>query len=73
MTKAQKSKLIAALQVELEAAKATKEAAREAGDEAMFDDVVHRIHTIECSIHYVSSPRYKIDARTAELVANNVD
>lgn len=73
MDKKQKEKLLAAMSAELEAAKVTKEAARDAMDDAMFDDAAHRVRVLEDSIHYISSPRYKIDARTAELVANNVD
>ena len=73
MTKAQKAKLIAAMQAELSAAKATKDAANEAMDQVMFDDAVHRISELECAINYVNHPRYKIDARTADLVNNNVD
>ena len=66
-------KIIAALQVELIAAIATKDAANEAMDADRFYAACERVRDIEAEIELAGRGKSKTCSVTRELVSNNAD
>ena len=67
------AKIIAALQVELLAAIATKDAANEAMDADRFYAACERVRDIEAEIELAGCGKSKTCSITRELVSNNAD
>ncbi len=67
------AKIIAALQVELVAAIATKDAASEAMDADRFYAACERVRDIEAEIELAGRGKSKTCSITKELVSNNAD
>lgn len=67
------AKLIAALQIELAAAIASKDAANDANDENRFYAACDRVRDLECEIHLAHQGKSNVCSITKELVSNNVD
>ena len=67
------AKMIAALEVELAAAIATKDAANAAMDESAFYAACERVRGIELEIRFAGRGKSKTCSNTRELVSMNID